>query len=301
MALTLGTHGLDSAPTPITAGRSKGRTRKSFEEQVQEADAIPYDPASTAGGLDSLGPGEVPMTGERGAECKARARMGLGGPQEAAESPRTFVTDYDAKGEAIDVEIAPRAPQQPISPPMTSTGNQYVMPMFEGLTMDNVIINLAGRVELNYATSRDRAIVDALRLGEDVDLVFSGKVVARKNGVALDKEREVKEASATASVKIFELSTPETISDIIYDANTPEVQALVNWAHQILGAGFDEPLPSEDIISLLQAVADLGEPSDAAPREGLTPSASADDNPVASALDEALAAAMEGDEPGGEE
>ena len=165
MALTLGTHDLDSAPTPITAGRSKGRTRKSFEEQVQEADAIPYDPASTAGGLDSLDTGEVPMTAEQEAEFKARARMGLGGPQEAAESPRTFVTDYDAKGEAIDVEIAPRAPQQPISPPMTSTGNQYVMPMFEGLTMDNVIINLAGRVE-------------QLDLGRIID----GRVVGRRSG-----------------------------------------------------------------------------------------------------------------------
>ncbi len=364
MALSLGNHDTaQAAPTPITEGR-KGRKAKTLEQQVAEADAIPWpepqpaeafgyktitreyaaggpddepqgaqilhddaipyvDPVARASACtcvvdrDASGEwsgepaphcpihgddGQIAMTDDQMAELRARnARMGLGGPQEAAESPRTFVTDYDAKGEAIDVEIAPRAPQQPISPPMTSTGNQYVMPMFEGLTMDKVIINLAGRVELNYATIRDRAIWDALRLGEDVDLLFSGKVVARKNGVALDKEREVKEASASASVKIFELATPETISDIIYDANNPEVQALVNWAHMILAAGIYPPDDHEDVMAFIRAVADLGEPSDAAPREGLTPSDIADDNPVASALDEALAEAMQDDQQDAEE
>ena len=337
MALTLGTHDLDSAPTPITAGR-KGRKTKSIEEQVAEADAIPYVERAHADFEGEPAPdpelvplvlctcpavgddwepvpdcprhgedtGELEMTPEQMAEFRSRARMGLGGPQEAPESRQTFVTDYDAKGEAIDVTVPPRAPQQPETP--TVIRDQYVMPMFEALRMDKLVLNVAGRVELNYALKHDRDLWDDLRPGETVEFIVTALVPSRGPRIKFDSEREISEKAGVAAAKVVEVRPVEFREKIVHDDHVAEIQVLINWAHQLLAGDYS----TDDTIALLHAVADLGEPSASAPMgdalKDLIDSDSdivyglgedgtdADDNPVASALDEALAAAMEGDE-----
>lgn len=88
---------------------TRTRRTKSLEEQVAEADAIPWEgaaitalhmsPDEAADAIAALedeeDTGEIAMTSEQQAEFEARARLGFGGP-----NGTVIVTGYDDDGDA---------------------------------------------------------------------------------------------------------------------------------------------------------------------------------------------------------
>lgn len=287
---------LDSKPT-------RTRRTRSLEEQVAEADAIPYVPfddttpawlaesrAKRAAAEDESeaakwaafdarteiaevfrteDTGEIEMSPEALAELRARAaHMGLGGPQE----PTILVTGYDANGEAIDAEVVRSARAQDAA----ATGDpdqerpaikQIEMPGFEGHRATKVTLSFGGSITLNLGYAADKAMWDALTWQSHAGL----NITAFVNGKGF---KTGKDNIAGASLTVLNARL----------ANDAEEQEL----------GEDETFT---VYGLAEALAqDDGPLDDAAGPDEPQPYEEIEQLPEPSELDQALAAALEGDQ-----
>lgn len=79
----------------------------------------------------------------------------------------------------------------------TGVVRQLRLPMFEGLQVNTHHLNFAGNVLVE-----DQAIVDALRLNKDVELVIMGRVVARGHRTKRDGEGYVIETTSSSTLYV---------------------------------------------------------------------------------------------------
>ena len=115
-----------------------------------------------------------------------------------------MVAGYNADGEPDDVP-AKRPSAKGKAEPVAA--RSVPLPGFEGLTMDEQIVNISGAVSLNLTNPADAAVWNALQLGEPVTLFISGFTMKKSFRVAHDSEHEIKAKAANAAVKVYELST----------------------------------------------------------------------------------------------
>lgn len=295
-----------------------GRTRrtKSLEQQVAEADAIPYENEPADGtpkwladarakraapegeahcecarvGIDEWDPsptcprhgedaGEIEMSPEATAELRARAaHMGLGGPQgldsatvDTSLAGTILVTGYDANGEAIDAEVVRSARAQEAAAtgepdPERPAIAQIEMPGFEGQTTSKVQVNFGGPVVLDLGMPEHKRLWDALSWQGHAELVVTIYVADK-----MFKGRA--DATAVAAVKVLKARL----------ANDAEEEEL----------GEDETFT---VYGLAEALAEDDAPDEDGPDEAIADSSTSDEEPKPepSALDEALATALEG-------
>lgn len=126
------------------------------------------------------------------------------------EAPRpALVTAYGPDGEVRDFEVSHLTAPNDV-PTITTSTAQPVMPGFEGLTADKVVLNLSGRVELNLENPAHQALWEKLRWGTRIgDLRVAGVVVDRKHHLSLDKGGHDKERTEGASLKVSDVYLPE--------------------------------------------------------------------------------------------
>lgn len=120
-----------------------------------------------------------------------------------------IVNTVDAKGEAIAVDVpnepAPATPAPKESEHLEVNGKP-VLPGFEGLAVDGVVININGRPEINIAAPNDFALWQSLRIGARIQLQVEAVVVDRKYHLKLDKDGNDDEMTSHASLKATGIS-----------------------------------------------------------------------------------------------
>lgn len=236
------------------------------------------DDILTAPALEESDTAEIPMTPEQQAEFERRARMGLGGPQE----PTILVTTYDANGESIDAEVvrSERAQEAAATgepdPERIPQSKQIEMPGFEGHKATKVTVSFSGSITLDLGIDRHKAMWDELRWQTHKALT----VTAFVNGKGF---KAGKDNVAGASLTVMSAHMEEDAYGLP-DGDDP--CEACGREHDVVTAD-DVPLCQECFDSLEAEQAD--DPgSDSSPSDE-------DENPVATALDEALAIAGEDD------
>lgn len=117
-----------------------------------------------------------------------------------------IVNTVDSNGEAVAIDV-PMEGAAPAEEPLEVRGHP-VLPGFEGLAVDGVVINVSGRPEINVAVSVDLALWQQLRLGARLTIPMEVIVTDRKYHLKLDKEGEDKEMTSHASLKVVGIGLP---------------------------------------------------------------------------------------------
>lgn len=83
---------------------------------------------------------------------------------------------------------------------------QNALPGFEGIAMENWILNLSGRAEYSGMLATQREWLANMELGTDVTLTVKCRVAGKKFGVKNDTEWNVTEGGLAVSLKVMEVT-----------------------------------------------------------------------------------------------
>lgn len=83
---------------------------------------------------------------------------------------------------------------------------QNALPGFEGIAMENWVLNLSGRAEYSGMLATQRDWLKNMDLGKDVTLTVKCRVAGKKFGVKNDTEWNVTEGALAVSLKVMEVT-----------------------------------------------------------------------------------------------
>lgn len=259
---------------------------------ARERDAAIWDTYDHAVGID---PGEIPMDPEATAELRARAaHMGLGGPQEAFPQS-ILVTGYDANGEAIDAEVVRSERAQDAAAtgepdPERPAMKQIEMPGFEGHKATKVTVAFGGSITLDLGYPGHKAMWEALRWQSHASMNITAFVNGK--GFKAGKDNVAGASLTVLSARLEAPGEPQPYEEI---EQLPDDGPDDPCLHAGEDASFCETDDLDKWCQPCQRRFARESPEDwkdyADSRAVLLAGA-----PEPSALDEALAAALEGDE-----
>lgn len=184
-----------------------------------------------------------PTKMERDVEAQIAADAAKdGGDVPASET--VMVSGYDANNEPADVPARrTRAPKAatPDTPQKTQTG-QIIMPKFGGLLMDELPLNIGGRLAINYADPMHRRFYDELRPGNRFDIVVEVQAMASggwKVKVDNTEDRNIKQGGKSSPSRLeiigFRLPDDEAPKRGGYDSAEDHDANIKAFADRLLG------------------------------------------------------------------
>lgn len=114
---------------------------------------------------------------------------------EPAEKPELTVTDYDSRGEAVDVP-AKRTGDQPTLPGIPAP--RELWPRYDGYRVTEVALAFAGIADL----TQNPELAAALAMGNRFELVISGEIVGRAHKFNTTKKGEARTLHGTATIAV---------------------------------------------------------------------------------------------------
>lgn len=97
---------------------------------------------------------------------------------------------------------APKAP-----PPKEPRAINSQIPLIDGLTIDVVVLNFAGSIELDKSKKADIDLLDKLMLGNDVEITVAAYVSASNGKAPRNKEGDLKEVRKAIGLKVHSVTT----------------------------------------------------------------------------------------------
>lgn len=258
---------IGAAPTPAETLADESDTPENIDDALGESSwAVETEAArlaelraKDAAIFDADEPGRGPFAEEidRDHEAKWAASAPEVEPGLPERETVTYATGYDHKGESVDLPVSrPVADAQALTPAdNVNTFGRLLLPGFEAImTVDELVANISGRINLSYLSPADLQIWRSLNFGgrvviHDLSVVVTG--VAAK--LALDKERQDKKRTIALSLRAFGFSATTELEPVEIEAGiTKQIDNLANQARALLA----RPVVSrEALVEFVETVA----------------------------------------------